>query len=74
MSDCYAIACESCKVSLWIGQQGGNSDFYVYTTEPETSNFSRFLKTHQGHPLVFGNTQDFIYSHSDLEETDDGPT
>ncbi len=68
ISDCYALACNSCHVSLWIGQEGSVQGFYVYTTEPETSNLSKFLKAHQSHLLVFDNTQEFFYGFNGVDE------
>jgi ssDNA-binding Zn-finger/Zn-ribbon topoisomerase 1 len=69
MSETYAIACQKCRLSLWIGQWGGNSDFYVYTTEPETNALSKFLIEHRGeeHPLIFDSCQTLCYGFSAID-------
>lgn len=64
MSDCYAMACKTCRQSLWVGQGD-----YIYTVEPERTLFAEFLYRHRGDPhvLAFDNTQEFIYDYTDIQ-------
>lgn len=64
MSDCYAIACKTCRQSLWVGQND-----YIYTVEPNRTLFAEFLFAHRGNPhvLAFDNTQEFIYDYTDIQ-------
>ena len=53
MSSCYEIACQSCEVTLWIGQWGDDRAVpYLYFPAPL---LERFLFAHVNHPLVFVN-------------------
>lgn len=64
MSVCYAIACKTCRQSLWIGQGD-----YLYTVEPGITAFAQFLHAHRGNPhvLAFDDTQEFIYGYTEIQ-------
>jgi hypothetical protein len=54
MSRTYDIACDQCKVALWIGQAGsGNERGYIYTDAERLRALNQFLWDHVEHPLVF---------------------
>lgn len=67
MSETYGLACHRCRVFVWIGQKGWDSDGCLYGT-PESQTLQRdFLFSHVGHPLGFGLTS-YFYGEREYEE------
>lgn len=57
MSESYSIACNDCKVRLWIGQESGGGET-LYTGQIETMESLRvFLFEHRYHSLIFDKNQ-----------------
>jgi len=48
MSTTYDLACNTCKVALWVGQSR-----YLYTDEKHIKALEAFLYEHMGHHLVY---------------------
>lgn len=56
---------------LWIGQSTERAThpegFYLYANSRGVSAFGKFLKEHQGHPLVFDDSEKLSNDYDDYE-------